>query len=349
MKTSTLKSSIFSLVITSTFCFHSILAVGAPNIQDVSGELQHGSSLTIRGGGFGESQAAKHALWDTVENQPEFEALNSGADVPTDRGPWERNGSPWAKPVTLYRGSDQRHQHSSANYLGLEKAFLGVPSAFSDSTNKNIYVSWWFKPSGDINEFGGANKLIRIWDSLDGKDTRISWTQALLGAYKDGSEWDSWAGKSGVWNRLEIFANGEKGTIKAWTNGKIIHSVSDFEKSTIQDGLTVWLIGFDPNYDVYESLEIKMDDIFISSSPERIELSTSQYWSEAGSKKEIQPVVSWNDSEISIKLNLGQFDKNDDLYIYVVTKDESVNENGIRLNNEPCKKCPSSPSSVGIE
>lgn len=333
------RHSLLKPLLLASGLLYSVACLSAPQVAGIQGEIKAGGTLIIQGSGFGSLGSDYRSLWDTVDNQSVFENFSSGTVVPEDKGPWARNGSSWANPMVIAKDSGHRHSRSKTHYMGKEKAFLGVPRAFDNNTNRNIYVSWWFYNSYDINEYGGHNKVIRLWDDLDGTKTRISWTQILLGAYGN-SSWISWGGNDGEWNRLEIYANADQGTIQTWTNGKPIHSVSDYEKISTPDGMTIWLIGFDPNYDVYENLEIRLDDIYVSSSPARVELSTSPTWKDAGNKREIQPFSSWESNRIEVDVNLGQFSEQDNLYVYVIDTNGNVNSEGVSI----CPLCPSSPT-----
>ncbi|WP_138441571.1 hypothetical protein [Marinobacter alexandrii] len=328
---------LMSLFLTSTLLL-STDALSVPKVTEIQGEIKSGGSLVIRGSSFGSLSSDYTSLWDTVDNQSAFDNLKHGSVVPENVGPWTRNGNPWSNLMTISTESGNRHKRSSAHYFGIKKAFLGVPRAFDNASNRNIYASWWFYASYDIDRYEGHNKLIRLWDDLDGTKTRISWTQILLGAYGD-TVWGDWGGNDGSWNLLEVFANADKGTIDVWTNGKIVHSVANYQKESSSEGMTVWLIGFDPNYDDYTNLEIRLDDIFVASSPARVELSNSSTWKGAGNRREIQPATSWSSSKIEVNLNLGQFDAQENLYIYVIDTDGNVNSNGYPI----CPLCPVSP------
>lgn len=330
--------SLRPLLLASGFLY-SVACLSSPQVTGIQGEITPGGTLVIQGSGFGSLGSDFLSLWDTVDNQSVFENLPDGTVIPEDKGPWTRNGSAWANPMVIAKDTGHRHDRSKAHYMGKEKAFIGVPRAFDNNTNEDIYVSWWFYNSYDIDKYGGHNKVIRLWDDLDGTKTRISWTQILLGAY-GGSSWIGWGGNDGAWNKLEIYANADQGTIKAWTNGKLIHSVSDYEKISTTDGMTIWLIGFDPNYDEYTNLEIRLDDIYVASSPARVELSTSPTWDGTGSKREIQPFSSWESSRVEVEINLGQFSQQDNLYIYISDVDGNVNSEGFPI----CALCPSSPA-----
>lgn len=331
------------LLVASVFIVTSALytagAQAQPRVIDIKGEIKPRGILTIQGTDFGSLGDDYRSLWDTVDNQSEFANLAHGTVVPEDKGPWKRNGSPWSNPMTISTQSGGRHKDSSAHYSGKEKAFLGVPRAFDNNSNRNLYVSWWFYASYDINRHGGHNKLIRIWDDLDGTQTRISWTQVLLGAYGDTS-WGGWGGDDGAWNRLEVYANADEGTIDIWTNGKKVHAVTNYEKKSSSDGMTIWLIGFDPNYDDYKELEIRLDDIFVASSPARVELSDSPKWDNGAKRREIQPIRSWEPGSIEVEVNLGQFNSEDNLYVYIVDGKGNVNSSGYSI----CPLCPKSPT-----
>ena len=303
-------------------------------VIQVTGELKHNEVITVTGTGFGQ-RLATNELYDTVDNQVDFNNLNDGDDVPKEFGPWTLVDSPWAETMQISKTGDLRHQYSTAAYKGINKAFLGWPRAFKDNTNKNLYVSWWFKTNMDLNEYGGHNKLIRIWDDGSGEKTRISWTQILLGAYHPTeTHYKGWQGKVNQWNRLEIFADSENGKIKVQTNGETIFDVNDYQKEDSDKGLSIRLIGFDPNYaSEYKDLVFKMDDIFASSSPARIEISTSPEWNEEGMLKELQVPIFWSDNKISFKYNKGTLPNSTPLYLYIIdNNDQLLNQSGIKLN-----------------
>ncbi|MGF2685366.1 hypothetical protein ACQUWM_02590 [Marinobacter sp. DUT-3] len=320
-------------------------AIAAPTIDNVSGSLEHGSSIEITGTGFGSATPERTQVWDAVENQPDLMALPDDSVIPTDYGPWTHNGNPWSTPVRIEKESQGRHSNSKAHHRGVTKSYLGWPANFKDNANRSIYVSWWFKPYGDIDAQGGANKLIRIWDDPNGKHTRISWTQELLGGYGGDASWKGWQGTAHQWNRLEIYVNSDAGTITTWTNGKIVHHVTDFVKADYDGGLTIGLVGFDPNYnDRYEGLRFDFDDIYASESLARVEISDQSEWDSAGNRKELQIPRLWSNDKLELTVNLGQFDASQGLYLYVVNDNGEVNQQGYQI----CSKCPSTPE-MGIE
>jgi hypothetical protein len=330
---------------------HSTLGATAPIPESINGAFENGDVLTLKGQNFGARPESSLSIFDTVDNQAGYDGLENGTSVPEDQGLWTVNGSPWAEDITIARQGDHRHANSAASYEGRKKGYLGVPQAFSNSNNTNLYVSWWFKPESDPNGNSGHNKFIRIWDDMSGDFTRISWTQILMGAFEtaDGStpsSYQHWGGDVGSWNRLEIFANSKAGTIEAWTNGQVIHSIPDYRKETDATGLTIKLIGFDPNYaEDYRSFVFRMDDIYMASSAARIELSSSKTWADTGRNKELQQSMNWKENSVDFKLSYGQFDPDDQLYVYVIDKNGDVNLNGLPL----CPRCPNSPTPLNLD
>lgn len=305
-------------------------------------------TITITGNFFSNASPHQPQVWDTVDNQNDFNKLSDNSIVPTDSGPWTTNGNPWSNPITIDKtSSNQRTPGSSISYAGEAKGYVGWPRAFKESQNDTLYVSWWFKSNIHPDSAGGHNKFIRIWDDPKGEHTRIAWTNVLMAG-----EWVTWPGEVGVWNRMEIYVGAEdqSGTrpVTAWTNGTLTANAADSDERMDNTGLTIGLIGFDPNYiDNYTSMRFYLDDIYVSSSPARIELSNEPQWSKIRKNKEIQPPIDWFDNEVTARLNLGQFkDYNGDLYLYVIDNEGKVNESGLKLSI--CEKCPEPPE-ISVE
>lgn len=311
----------------------------AIEITSIKGTLKTGKLLTIYGKNFG--NAPLPFLWDNVDTN--YKNISNNKKVPVSRTypweaahPWGENGSPWAKPVRF--GKDISNS-KGWSYHGIRKAYLKKPTALSPSKTRSLYVSWMFKPTISPSKKKGSNKFIRIWDDFSGKKTRISWTQMHLtyGA-KDVQKhskisWKGWPGKSKRWNRHEILVDSEQNIIKTWVNQKINHNINDFKKSPIKKGLTVFLLGFDPSFaERYEDLKFYLDDIYISSTQARVEISTSKVW--GGGDQHIQPPTQWKENEITIQLNTDSLPKEHKLFLYVIDSTGKVNTIGFPLHQK---------------
>jgi hypothetical protein len=314
-----------------------------PKIESISGELVNDATLTVSGSAFSEVDNPI-SFYDQVDNQPAYQTLADGAPVPLDQGIWTTRASKWGNPVEIVRTGDLRTDGASAAYFGQRKADLGWPSLLKDSQTKSLYVSWWYKPSKAIDQ-GGSNKFIRIWDKTDGSGTRISWTQMHMTysvpdlGYTPHPSWSETQPTPGEWNRFEIYADGETNTIIARMNGLVKHSISDFQKSSSFEGLTIGLIGFDPSVSTpYADFSFRMKDIYFSETQARVEISDSPTW-DLKSHREVLKPLSWSDSSIDVRLNKFAFEDLDGSYLYVIDKSGNVNSKGFPL----CGSCPNSP------
>lgn len=329
----------------SLFCLTSIscsIAHAEPKITSIEGNISNLSVLTLKGEAFGSGSLP--ILWDTTDNQPYSNKLSDKDVIPTTDSLWSQNGSTWANPIVLNKTGDLRSKYRRSVYSGVTKGFLGWPRVTDTKNQNTLYVSWWFKAEGSISSETGSNKVIRVWDSPSGKNTRVSWTQHHLTAdnetFSAGSSWKNWGGVDNKWNRLEIWLDSNNNILKAWTNGEAIHSYDNFRKSnTTDDSLTVGLIGFDPNVGQnYSGLKFHFSDIYASRSIARVELSNSPTWTTKNSIKEIQPPIAWSNSEIKVRLNPGTINP-ETAYIYIVDSNGNANNNGYPI----CSSCPKPP------
>jgi hypothetical protein len=72
------------------------------------------------------------------------------------------------------------------------------------------------------------------------------------------------------------------------------------------------------------------DDIFISTSQARVEVCAEATWA-ACVNREVQPVSSWSDNSISLKINRGALANLGNAYVYVTNSRGEVNTQGFKL------------------
>ena len=310
----------------------------APIIQGIEGSVSDGETIRVIGEGFSLSDA-ETLFWDKVDNHETIihkNQVEAGQSLA-----WANNGSPWTSPVIF--DTEQMRNNRKASYGGGVKSYLKWPNAIKDKNLQNIYVSWWFKPNIDPRDNGGSNKIIRIWDNTSGDDTRISWTTMHLQSTDTSTSWGDWGGKTGEWNRFEIWANSQTGQLKTWVNGTLTHNKTDFKKLPSSYGFNIYLIGFDPSEpERYPGFKFNMSDIYISATIARVEITNSPTWEDQNAIREIQPVQSWSDDEVTFTINSGSFENLSSKYLYVIDKNGIVNSNGYAL----CSKCPDAPTLV---
>jgi len=319
------------------------VAFGAPDVHSVSTDPSDRNMMVITGSGF---QSADHSfsILNTVQQRLVYE---TGKDLYNlgDLDFWRQQGSSWASPLVASSTSD-----GEVVYKGYGKSYNVFIDPQFDEDNDSLYVSWRFKPSDDINKSGGSNKLIRIWDEDSDERTGISWTQMHLTHsaqslnYQGDVSWGGWGGNVNEWNHLELWIDSSAGTIKAWTNGKLVHDVNDFRKGNPGSGLMVRLIGFDPSVtSAYENLQFSIDDIYTSNSYARVLISPEPTWKAAKNNHLAQVIKSWSPTKIEGYMVVPE-NYSSELYFYVMGPAGSVNASGYKY----CSRCPSEPT-VTIE
>lgn len=320
-------------------------ALAAPNITS-SDYDDTGNTLTLFGSGFG-NPGFKFAFLESVDSS----RLSSGGRITeySYESIWDQYGTAWAKPLVPKGMEGPAPQTNNQLYYGGPgKADNSYIKPVEEQESRALYVSWNYRPSMDPNQAGGSNKFIRIWDDHSGTHTRISWTQMHLTyvakdvAGSDGVSWSNWSGNVNEWNLLEIFVDSDAGTIGAWTNGKRVHNITNYTKSPISDGLGVRLLGFDASVETpYVSMEIYIDNLYVSNTPAKVVLSTKPTWDTSILSTSIaQLPIKWTDSTITLALDQNNF--TEDFYIYVLDENRLVNREGYPLSG--CAKCPLSPT-----
>ncbi|UZE97974.1 hypothetical protein [Alkalimarinus alittae] len=325
----------------------SIPSIAQPSITNIEGSILEGANISISGSNFG--AGSPQVLWDTVINQIEPTENVDGKVVPVGNGKtWKENGSQWSEPFVFSLDKTPQARRSLA-YESKRRGTLRWPSEITDLGLDNIYITWWFWSNESPSANGGSNKFIRVWDESDGKHTRISWTQMHMTAtakdidYNTGAapSWGDWGGNAGKWNRMELWVSGDHNVIRAWTNNKLIHNITDFKKSTTSQGLNIYLLGFDPSVsEKYPNFEFKVSDIYASPTIARVEISNKATWNDINAIREIQPIQNWEDNKIGVTLNFGSFKNLSDKYLYIVDGNGNANKSGFSL----CPSCPQSPA-----
>lgn len=333
----------------------------APSVTQVSGAASPGSEITINGSGFGSKASGAPKVWDTVDNQsPYLSSVGgvvsslAGRSVPVGSGyAWGMNTFSYPGAV-VFSSANARHSQQKMHYrTSGNHGYLQWPTALggeaAPSSQTELYVSFWVRPDGSIDGESHSSKLLRIWDDANGEGTRVSWTQMHLtavtsGGY-DGTSWSTWGGSSGQWNRVELFVSGPKKVLKGWTNGRVTHNLTDFQKDSAFSGrgLNVGRIGWDAGGTSPPSVDLSFGDIYVDTTQARVELCNQPTWAQC-TTREVQPTTAWADNKIVFKAYPGQL-STANLYAYVVDASGAVNANGVALNGVAAK-VPNAPSSV---
>lgn len=325
-------------------CSGALLA--APTISKVSGNAAKDAEITVSGSGFGTKATAAPKVWDTVDNQKSYLDAGSitslvGDAVPVGSNYLYRINSYNDPNSVVFSSTNLRHPFEKLNYRTTNyTGYMQWPNALGGesppSGQTDLYVSFWIRPDSNLETSDHSSKFMRVWDDAGGTGTRISWTQQQLTAVNsqgyDGTSWSGWGGQSGQWNRLELYVSTSGKVIKAWTNGKLLHNITNFQKDSSYSsrGLNVARVGWDPGGNTPPKVNSNFGDIYIDTTQARVEACNQPSWSQC-SKREVQPASSWSGSSITFKLMPGQLDLSKPVYIYVVDSSGAVNSTGVAL------------------
>lgn len=319
------------LIAGSTHSFAGTAVINSATIES--------NALTITGSNFEPENPM--LFWDDASTNMQNSGKTSGDIVPTSptTEEWQYStnlmfktaaDSKTANLNTYYHGKGHKAYLSQSNHPKLE------------SLKNKLFVSWWYKPSASPSAEGGSNKFIRIWDEGNGKGTRISWTQMHF-TCGDNTTWGSWNGGINQWNHHMINIDLTANNVKTWVNGKLLIDSKCSKTINYPDNLLyVGLIGFDHGSEAYQTMETSIDDIYIATSPARVEISESATWSET-MKREVLPITSWNSTKIVAKSHKGVVLTSNHAYLYVYDANGVSNKTGFKIK---CDKCPKSPDSL---
>lgn len=127
---------------------------------------------------------------------------------------------------------------------------------------------------------------------------------------------------------MELYIDTDTGVIKAWTNGVLIHDVSDFVPGGFNatgefQGIRPRLWGLDGSGDAnFQNGVIELSDYYADSTQARVVICR-EFKRTKCTDREPQPATSWSPNEIIVSLNIGNLAILDSAYIYVV-KDSGI-------------------------
>ena len=338
------------------FCILAVLpglVVAQPIPSFVAGETTEGGLAIVSGTGFG-ANSGNRSVFDNASSSI-YPDISHDSSVPAGTGFPFRSNTYGKSGALKFTHTHRRLPSLAAGFRTTGgKGHLHNPYALGGANptpdHTQIYATFWYKPDENIVGSNHSSKFIRVWDDNGGNGTRISWTQMHLTYGRERTpSWKKWGGNTAEWNRLEFYVNSDTGVIKTWTNGRLVHDISDFAKHPghPDKGINVERIGFDPGGANPPRFESSISEIYVSTSPARIELCDAPEWAQC-SLRELQQVESWAADQVVFTVARGHFLGDTPLYIYVLDQHGRVNETGLPL----CKDCPmpsEPPPSVAVD
>lgn len=320
-----------------------------PSVSGVIGNLNHGTSATISGSGFGNKSNAAPVKWDNFE---------SGA-----------LGAPLSTNGWIHYWNNTWPMFSNARaYAGTQSAHTDMPMApdnFNTAGLRNLntlqlYLSCqfrWERIAGNYAD-GPFIKLLRANANPEFYHSRprfystqrlripehesgISPDQTISPVPNDIQITGTHSLVEGQWNRLEVYykfsdpAGAANGALQTWVNlGRNANYTSAVTRGTDSISSTRVIDNFllpfmaDRLHNVH--LRLYVDDVYVDTTQARVEIGNASTW-EACTQREIQIPSSWSTNAITVTINRGAFSPGSQVYLYVVDANGNYNSDGYPL------------------
>jgi len=353
-------------------------ALATPLVQNVSGTLSHGGTVTITGAGFGSKSKAAPLVWDNASG-------NSINDKWTGGWPSQLPGYNLGYYAPM-RGIGLPHSHVTRYIAGAHAAMTGANAGYDVMMFKSIalpalpyyiYASW-YQRADDLWHFGGDNNF-KTFDYSDGDepyalnkswyicygpphpdsntDAGIQWTNQTSTPLSnpDRNGHNAWWGNAvnptaGKWSKVEIaikVSNQSDGYINIWENG---HQVMNYAGITDNYGGTrrAIAVGGYARMQGYTNNWRYFDDVYVDTTLSRVVLADKPVLSQA-TIVENQIPSAWSDSSITAQVNLGKFTQGQAAYLFVVDASGTVSATGLALTAGGTTVMPNPPSQFTVQ
>jgi hypothetical protein len=353
-------------------------ALATPLVQNVSGTLSHGGTVTITGSGFGSKTTAAPLVWDNASG-------NSLNDKWTGGWPSLLPGYNLGYYAPM-RGISLPHSHVTRYIAGAHAANTGANSGYAVMMYKSIalpalpyyiYASWYQRVD-DQWHFGGDNNFKTFDYSLGDEPYALNKSWYLCygpphpnSATDVGTQWanenftplsnpdqnghNAWWGNAvnpmaGKWSKVEIaikVSNQSDGYINMWENG---HQVMNYAGITDNYGGTrrTISVGGYARMQGYTSNWRYFDDVYVDTTLSRVVLADKPVLSQA-TIVENQIPSAWSASSITAQVNLGKFTQGQAAYLFVVDASGTVSATGLALTAGGTTVMPNPPSQFTVQ
>lgn len=329
-------------------------------IEDITGTVTDGSTITITGSGFGTHALGIEWLGGATGNIES--GTNTNAFVRTG---WTTSLDAWGDGTTerTPRYSTTQH-HSGTKSIKSSYTTTAYNSGYAfdtGGTQTSLYFSYWTYFDWEA-AFDGQWKTWRLMDtdSYNDGQTHAYNSQQYQTGDGDGEMSANygmgyWNGSTpteifslpiGItrnqWSRIEAYYIPETGGLANGVLQYYIHNqtAAVLERSNVSDltsdpaGLRYFTI---QNYlgnlisGSRDTCAVYVDDVYVQVGTQaRVEICDSATWV-ARTHSEIQPPSAWADGETTVAANRGSFGPTDTVYLYVIDSAGAVNSEGYAI------------------
>jgi hypothetical protein len=334
----------------------------AVTINNVSGVLSNGMTITINGSNFGTKSSAMPLIssYDHGVNANNFSTAKIGGD-------WDTRGGTMLGSEGQYQRTSfyQAEYYSNSPYMGDDYSQLKYDAPLS--AGLYFYTSMWLyvTKSPFCNSTSGYNSKFWRWyvnssnhGATISENFRSSTSSqgACVSGYAAGNNVtgiDHGLGEAAdylplvtslqewVHHEVWVFAGSDGNTDGRWiekVNGKTVRNWGGW-------GLLTSYNSHDINYfrfgqvsgENYSGGSILLTEVYVDNTQAHVFLSDKSTmpanWlaTDMESHDEVQVCSNWSNSSITCTLNQGTFIAGDDAYVYVVDADGDVNTQGFHI------------------
>lgn len=201
-----------------------------------------------------------------------------------------------------------------------------------------------------------GSKLARIWDDPSGHGTQGIRSSIALhdfyvstpSGYESAKVYDMLKLPPEKWVHLEYELDTAKGVVRMYEDGRF-RGEDHFDPEAVYKGKyspTLSLIG--TNAKQLRLQESDIAEIYVDKTLQRVVIGNAAKYSDV-THRELQRPVLWGDGKIKVEVHLGALTLRDNLHLYVLDGDSSVNEQGFPLCvSLPCAS-PPEQTSLSVE
>jgi len=313
-------------------------ALSEPVVTGVT-VLASGQPATITGSGFGQKIPAAPYKWD------DFDDGSPGDFVAPGEGP------PWSLFATQ-SGKRPRYSLARPRYVGDGACWqefgdgnYNSTLALHDVPDARWYVSAWYYD--DSQGAVSRNEKVLSWRGapLDAPDTNPQFRYGLdngnghtyVTDCSGNSRADDWRHplkRQDQWRRLECYYDAGTpaggGVVRTWDDCVPEVSLSGVfvdAACNVADLYFHHYFAVSSSDGAPASQNWYWSEIYVDTTMARVELGDAAQW-DACTHREIQIPVSWSDGQLQITARQGGFTAGQQLYIYVVDREGTVNAQG---------------------
>ena len=327
--------------------------LAAPVISSVSGALSDSQTITIVGTGFGTKTTAGPMLFGDFENGTSGQSITASSPNVYQGGlssysAWQKSGgNSLLINNTSPLENSTKHARVSFPNPSTWYTFVSVPYNFS-TVGQKLYVSFDYKIAIE-NEMPRQAKALIYYDSDEQDKMYMStafdrcedggWRMHVTqGSGMTGNYYMNTTGPSvnNEWVRLEnyIVQSGVSVTNGRWDGAIIKRSSIDKNSTTgsFRSASTNWVQmaiggGFYDPCDSSDPGTVDVDNIYIDSTPQRVEIGNASTWASTTNREILLP-TAWSNTSITATTRQGRFTTGQTAYLFVVDSTGTVNNNG---------------------